>query len=513
MRSLLLALTLSFLGAEAFGYVDTTWVNRHDGPASGDDAGLAIALHPQGVAVGGYHATPTELGDFVTMLYDSRGELQWVSTYNGPSNGVDEVRALATDAAGNVYVAGPSQGDGTGYDFAAVKYNSAGVEQWVKRMDYEGNDDAPNALAVDHEGNVYVAGLGRGDATQEDWVTVKYAAGGAEQWRRFHDGDMYMLDEAFGIEFDAAGNVYVVGQSSFPGAYQLDYAVIKYSPDGDTLLVAEYDGGSYRFDNAYAMVLNDAGDFYVTGRSYGGASYDIVTVKYDTAGDRQWVSRFRGAGGRDDVGKDMVLLGNGDVVVAGYSTGDGTGFDLTAIRYRPNSDTVWARHYNGPANDDDFGASVAADPEGNIYVVGHSRDAGDTDDLIVVKFDGAGNRLQAERYDGPAHGADVGYGIAVSGSLDVYVTGKSAGSGTGDDFLTIRYGPPPGVEEEHGARMESVLWPTLIRASELARYAGRVLDVRGRHVTDQLRELSPGVYFHSPAPDGASGVRKVLVTR
>jgi hypothetical protein len=456
-------------------------------------------------------------------------------TYDGPASGVDEARAVVTDGAGNVYVTGPSQGDGTGYDYATVKYNSSGVQQWVARLDYEGNDDAPNALAVDENGNVYVTGFGRADATEEDWVTVKYNSGGTEQWRRFHDGDMYLYDEAFGIELDDAGNVYAVGQSSFPGAYQLDYAVIKYSPVGDTLLVAEYDGGSYRFDNAYAMVLDDAGDFYVTGRSYGGASYDLVTVKYDTAGDRQWVSRFRGSGSGDDVGKDMVLLGNGDVLVAGYSKGSGTGFDLTAIRYRPDSDTAWVRHYNGPAGDDDFGTAVATDPEGNIYVVGHSRDASDNDDILVVKFDGAGNRLWAETYDGTANGGDLGYGIAVSGSLEVYVTGKSAGSGTGDDLLTIRYGPPPGIEEGSRTGPTHGLWiPAVSNRFVAVRYSVphtgtvgfRVLDIAGREVARQtaggkrhgaaildLRSLSAGIYLVRMDADGYAATGKVVLNR
>ena len=266
MRLLALAIAICTAVSTATGYVDTTWVNRHDGPASGDDAGMAIALHPQGVVVAGRHMTTAGQSDFVTMLYDAAGRRQWISTYDGSGNGTDEARAVATDAAGNVYVAGPSQGDGTGYDFLTVKYNPSGVEQWVKRLDYEGNDDSPNALAVDNDGNVYVTGFGRGDATDQDWVTVKYDAGGTGRWRRFHDGDMYLYDEAFGIELDATGNIYAVGQSSFPGAYQLDYAVIKYSPAGETILVAEYDGGSYRFDNAYAMVLDDSGKTLGSGK-------------------------------------------------------------------------------------------------------------------------------------------------------------------------------------------------------------------------------------------------------
>jgi len=41
---------------------------------------------------------------------------------NALTNGDDEAAALAVDSVGNVYVTGRSQGSGTGFDYATVRY-------------------------------------------------------------------------------------------------------------------------------------------------------------------------------------------------------------------------------------------------------------------------------------------------------------------------------------------------------------------------------------------------------
>ena len=59
-------------------------------------------------------------------------------------------RDIAADDAGNVYVTGYSISSGTYSDYATVKYNTAGVEQWAARYSETGtNSDRAYALAVD----------------------------------------------------------------------------------------------------------------------------------------------------------------------------------------------------------------------------------------------------------------------------------------------------------------------------------------------------------------------------
>src|SRR5688572_13821817 len=63
---------------------------------------------------------------------------EWVERYDGPGNSGDGATSLAVDDSGNVYVIGGSNANIT-RDYATLKYNSAGVQQWEARYNGPGN--------------------------------------------------------------------------------------------------------------------------------------------------------------------------------------------------------------------------------------------------------------------------------------------------------------------------------------------------------------------------------------
>ncbi|MBI4721629.1 MAG: SBBP repeat-containing protein [Candidatus Stahlbacteria bacterium] len=106
---------------------------------------------------------------------------EWVARYNGPSNRGDYAYAIALDGMGNAYVTGYSWDSVTFSDYATIKYNSAGVEQWAARYDGNTSYDWAYAIAVDGMGNVYVTGYSWDSATSYDYTTIKYSGIGVEE--------------------------------------------------------------------------------------------------------------------------------------------------------------------------------------------------------------------------------------------------------------------------------------------------------------------------------------------
>jgi len=77
------------------------------------------------VVVSGVAPGPQSRGDMVSVAYDTEtGRELWVRHYNGPANGEDEGLALVADAQGNLFLAGTSQNAAGGVDVVLIKYTA-----------------------------------------------------------------------------------------------------------------------------------------------------------------------------------------------------------------------------------------------------------------------------------------------------------------------------------------------------------------------------------------------------
>ncbi|MCK4404402.1 MAG: SBBP repeat-containing protein [candidate division Zixibacteria bacterium] len=284
-------------------------------------------------------------------------------------------------------------------------------------------------------------------------------------WVKRYNGPADSTDYGYAITVDDSGYVYVTGYSYGSGT-GYDYATIKYKPNGDTAWVRRYSGPGNSVDVAVVsplihltrtesetnarilfflgmdIAIDDSNNVYVTGCSYGsGTSYDYTTIKYYPNGDTAWVSRYNGPGNSVDVAMDIAIDDSNNVYVTGYSYGSGTNSDYATIKYKPNGDTAWVRRYNGPGNDYDWAYAMALDGSGNVYVTGRSDGSGTHGDYATIKYKPNGDTAWVMRYNGPGNSIDVAMDIAIDDSNNVYVTGGSYGSGTNSDYTTIKYKP------------------------------------------------------------------------
>lgn len=469
---------------------------------------------------------------------NSQVSQQWVARYHFISD--DAARDIAVDNSGNVYVTGGSNASGGYQDYATIKYNSAGVQQWVQRYNGPGNStDYGNSIVVDDSGNVYVTGLSNRipfpGQPNYDITTIKYNTNGSQQWLRKYNS---VGGGEPGIVLDNQGNIYVGGQAGGIG-----YLVIKYNSSGDSLWVRSYNSGGH---SAVAMAVDSFSNVYLTGPF--GTSPDWGTVKWSSQGVFQWAKIFNGPGNGSDYPKDIAVSDSGNVYVTGYVWGNNqvecatikyntggilqwvvvTGYnsaglsitcddtenvyvaaatgDFTTIKYNSSGIQQWAVNFNGPANSTDIPCCIKLDNKGNIYVTGYATISlqPNNPDYCTIKYNNSGAQQWVIYYGAgtPQAPSDFASALAVDQSGNVYVTGYSFG-----DYATVKYSQPVGItqisneipkEYKLEQNYPNPFNPATVIKFQVAGLSGVkivVFDVLGREIETLVNEeLKPGTY-------------------
>ena len=378
---------------------------------------------------------------------------QWNAKFNGNANKDDAITAMTADAAGNVYITGYVNNTASGLDYVTIKYNIAGVRQWMNTYNGPGNgNDVANAICIDKSGNVYVTGKSdalTGAFIDDDAATVKYNAKGQQQWVARYDGAVQRGDAGRAITADNTGNVYITGYTSERSGAKSDfnYLTVKYNTTGAQQWASVYNGPSLlphdRNDSANAIGLDAAGNVYVTGMSNGNYStkldQDYLTIKYSPTGTELWTNRYDGPGQRIDEAFALVCNAQGDVCVTGVSTGAGLNdYDFTTIKYNTNGSRQWVKVFNDPLNGPDLASAITMDNFGNVYVTGDAQlHQSSNADIYTIKYNAAGVQQWATIYDGGD--LDHAAAIVLDKKNNLYVTGYSTHVQSGQDMIIIKY--------------------------------------------------------------------------
>jgi uncharacterized delta-60 repeat protein len=370
------------------------------------------------------------------------GDVVWQA--GDARQGKQEALASAVDSAGNVIVTGyQNQNGGTNDDYCTVKFKADGSGvAWRATYDRSGGSDKAVAVAVDGDNNVIVTGY-VWNGLNNDIYTVKYdGATGAVLWQHTYDGAAHGNDIATSIVVDGLSNVYVGGYTQNASGDD-DFLLLKYgpagpNPDGTPLWRLTYNGAAGGPDRVNAVAAG-AGGVAVTGYSWNGSDFDILTLFYDTTGAKQQEWRFAstaGSGTKDDRGKYVRIDATGNVIVTGY-TSNATDKDIYTAKYNAATGAlVWAQTYNGGYDDEPTG--LAVDAGGDVYVAADTWTLAGHNDFYALRYDGAtGTRVWQQTFDSGSGNDDIPTGIVVDPGGDVFVTGYTVAAGS-YDFQTLK---------------------------------------------------------------------------
>jgi uncharacterized delta-60 repeat protein len=397
------------------------------------------------VYVAGYtNANGLYNDDFGVIKLNARGELDNTFGDGGKAiidfsgNRRDKAFSLVLDQQGNVYVAGETYVNGS-YDFGVIKLNSSGVldtsfgENGKAIIDISGNSfDTAYSLALDEQGNVYVAGYTNANGSF-DFGVIKLNASGelysgfGENGKAIIDFSGNNFDIGRSLVLDQQGNVYVAGYTNVNG--RNDFGIIKLDASGelnttfgvDGKAIIDFSGNS--IDIAYSLALDEQGNVYVAGETNLNGRNDFGIIKLDASG----------------------------VLVNDFGENGKANIDITG-------------------NSFDKAFSLALDSDGNVYVAGEKYDYDGNDDFVVIKLNESGVLDTSFGVDGKAiidisgNSYDVARSLALDQQGNIYVAGETDANGI-FDFGVIKLNARGELANDFGEK-RNILKERLLESSK-----------------------------------------------
>lgn len=418
--------------------------------------------------------------------------LAWASYYGGLDSDFGDV--VVTDSMGNVYLAGSTESEdimntgghqntygGGNWDAFLVKFDASGARLWSTYYGGTGWDFG-NSLAIDQDGNLYLAGttisssnIASGGhqnthAGNNDAFLVKFDAAGVRQWATYYGGSG--IDSGRGVAVDKQGNVYLAGQTQSTagiasGGFQntlggtTDAFLVKFDASGARLWATYY--GGFGFQEDVSMATDGEGNVYLAGRSesigsniasgghqnnFGGGNFDTFLAKFNASGARLWATYYGGSG--DELGSSVATDGSGNVYLAGITNsnnniaaaghqmalGGGLFGDAFLAKFNAAGQRQWGTYYGGASSEGEGG--VATDGQGNVYLTGASASTDNiasggfqntpsgSNDIFLAKFDDSGARQWGTYYG--ALPDDLARAVAADQLGNIFVSGQTESS-------------------------------------------------------------------------------------
>ncbi|MFA5859070.1 MAG: SBBP repeat-containing protein [Elusimicrobiota bacterium] len=198
--------------------------------------------------------------------------------------------------------------------------------------------------------------------------------------------------------------------------------------------------GSNNTDSCYSIAIDTSTNIYLTGDAKSGidgntplGSNDMVLIKYDTNGNKQWVKQFGTS--VSDRGHSVTIDLSGNIYIAGFYNINGS-----LRKYDSDGNELWTRQIGTGTATNVY--SVATDVSGNVYVTGETTIGLDNNinvgnyDIFLIKFDSNGNKQWTKQMGTSLE--DRGRSVTTDSSDNIFVTGWTLGGLDGNNYYGSR---------------------------------------------------------------------------
>ena len=239
---------------------------------------------------------------------------RWQHIFGGTED--DAVSKIINAKNGGWITAGytNSYGD-SGYNVFVVRWNEEGKIVWEKVIGNRGDDYGYSAVQ-DSAGNIFIAGKtnSQGTAGGFDMYLLKLDSSGTILWQHTYGGSGD--DFANAILIDSSGDIIMAGGTTSFGAGGSDAYLVKVNSTGTLLWSKNYGSTGDEYANGLAPI--NTGGFILAGRTTGFSGNEGYVVRTNNSGDSLWTNAYFIGTNNGSLIYDVKELSDSEFIFTGY---------------------------------------------------------------------------------------------------------------------------------------------------------------------------------------------------
>lgn len=388
MKTLLILIAVLFSVNTAFSQAPMSWQNVN--PPYGWAKKVKSHFSGNSFVAGTVNAPGGS--SFYLSKINSAGTTLWTRTYAGPGT-INILIDMEMDLNSNIYITGMSLGQGSGFDYATLKYDVDGNLLWTNRFNSPDNkSDLPYDMEIGNDGKVFITGASQFASDTSEIVTAVYYPDGSVFSLMYFNSPEGRMGQGLRVKKDDFGHIYVAGTLRQSNGSN-DIVLIRYTGNGAYMWHRTYNSN---FDNNESPMAISTISSLVTITGYfnqPGYGNNILTLQFDYNGGFRWVRSAYGAGDGDDIANDVVMDGQYNTYVAGKNKNSNGDYDCRLLKYDLNGTLVYSVGFDGAAHKDDEVIDMEMDGLLNIYIAGSTRNSSNNTDGLLIKFSSNGSML------------------------------------------------------------------------------------------------------------------------
>ncbi len=356
----------------------------------------------------------TGLEEMYLLHYDNHGNIEFAKAEMGSGN----FEAMTLGDNGYIYEVG-DRNNGQNKDAILHVFEADGTPVFTQSYDPYGRNDVFLDVYVDQNNNIYVCGSSYKTSTDQVALLAKYSPGGTPIW--FQEYEVANHQCRFkSIHVTETGEVYGSGSKNYSSPGSMEFLLVKYDENGN--FISDHTGtlsGYSECHPAFSLMDNEKNIYmggYVTNWSSphagfllkisngvvvwsqiipnggisneldGGAfgpegniicygiiyddnDYDGYYAQFSQGGGLLHENTYSGPSNLND-GISNICIKDEYIYLCGGTSGQGTGFDMFALKLNSDFEQMWELVYNSFTNDTEYANAIAVDLDNHVLLAG-----------------------------------------------------------------------------------------------------------------------------------------------